>query len=1074
MNKLGFYTKNFAAPGVIEAIKTIKPPVLLTELDDFSVLQHIRNEWSPNTFVIGRFYYTPGEQGAMLDDPDPVAVGIRIAEKVLSHNFSFAKQRGQNGRLYIDAWMSLNEVVRGPASFPPKAQWRDEDHQNWTKMERQAAAYDTIQMAFLDRLKQEGLEAVAFNFAAGNWINGQDYLKYFPKTLERYTYLGFHEYGWPHMNPQEPGARSGCGIYCRVMEVIRQQYGNQHRAIITEAGLARMYMLTDGGDVGWLYRNDPVAEASYKSSLRWYNGLLCGAPYTVGACLFQVGPGPDWESFRHTGLDNQDQPLSLMQELKAMADEPEPLLVAEVSPTPAVEVAAKPPPERELVDNLLAAGEHLIIPLNRQAMLFKMAQENSLGDRLTGEYEAIAAGRNYTAQIFEAGLVYAPTGQWDQATAVPLPLPRSPEAPQLVWTQEVTALQGNRWNYWEQYLQGKIPGLTWQVFMEECAINNPHLADDGYIFCPDKVYKMPKVEDQPQVAVQALAVTPAHTQPAAISATLAPDFVQVIGGQFYLKGKPMRFIGANIRGLVHYGCDSQDLPHTHPDHQAKQLQEATIMNARLVRVFLAHKNAIPQEVEARLRRVLALIGPNFPDIYLLPALTNMYSDVPFYVQGDGKFYNPNLSHTFFESGYKENYLPFVQYIVNAFKHEPHIFAWEIGNELKAQYDDQHGAPELLVNFMLDMARQIKQLDPYHLITTGMISTRQAWMADRQDLRHKLYGSPQIDFFTNHPYNGNKRILPEKGNPAIEVEDDLDLARQHRKPLIIEEAGFDRRYFANRPEKTQKDMAYWFGEGASCYMPWGFMATDQDNGDSDIYIGMGRCLPDLPKHEHEDWLTPLPDWAELYELHRQCGELLLNRPVSDDVSSAIANISFMLRRGMVEVLPWPLLTDGFDFPVGKPNGLGYYVAAGLVNQSYFNERGGWHTGEDWNGRGGGDSDLGAPVYAVANGRVVTSQRYPMWGNIILLEHRLPWGQIVWSQYAHLKDRFVRKGDVIRRGDQIGTIGKGDGDRYPAHLHFEIRVKAVPAGKWWGNTQADREKVLQAYVHPINFINANRPR
>ncbi|MGD9369526.1 MAG: hypothetical protein PVH87_27700, partial [Desulfobacteraceae bacterium] len=898
MNKLGFYTKNFAAPGVIEAIREVQPPVLLTELDDFSILEKIRHEWSPNTFVVGRFHFPHDVQGAMVNSADPEAEGRKLAEKVLTHNFGFAKNRDDNDRPYIDAWMSLNESIRGPNSFRPQAMWNDEDRNNFARMEQQAANYDTLQAAFLQELRQEGLQAVAFNFAAGNWVRGEDYVKYFPRTLEAYTYLGFHEYGWPHMNPREPGARSGCGFYRPAMDVIRRKYGTRHQVIITEAGLARMYMHQDeGGDVGWLYQADSVAEDSYKSSLRWYNQMMVQDPYVLGACLFQVGPGHDWETFRHTGLDNQGRPLSLMQELAAMAREPAPVFAAAAVAKSTTKAEAKTLDKKELIETLRAAGEHLVMPLNRKSLLYKTGQENDLGDRLTGEYEVMVADQNYTVQRFEGGLVYAPTGQWDQLEAVRLPAKRSLTIPPLNWTQDMTGFHGNRWQYWEQTLQGKIPGLTWHVFAEEALKHNPHLADDNYIFRPGKTYKMPQVPGQPEVSMKAHTAAPVPLL-SSLSAEVSappPDFVQVIGDKFYIKGKPARFIGANIRGLIHYGHDPQDLPHTFPEHQTKQLQEAAIMNARLVRVFLAHKNATPAQVESRLRHVLSMIKQNFPDIYLLPAFTNLYSDVPFYVQGEGNFYTPNLNLDFFREGYRDKYLSFVKHIVNIFKDEANIFGWEIGNELKAEHDSTNGAPEELVNFMLDMAKEIKTLDPHHLVTTGMISTRHAWMAHRQDLREKLYSSPNIDFITIHAYDGNEKKEEEK-------EDDSDLATHFQKPFIIEEAGFNIEKYGNRPEKTREDMANWFGRGASSYMPWGFMATDRDNGDGDNVVGMGKQLG---------------DWKELFELHRLCGDKLLNYPDIDDIqglANQIRSINYSGRRAMMAELPWPFLTDGFDFPV----------------------------------------------------------------------------------------------------------------------------------------------------------------
>jgi hypothetical protein len=579
--------------------------------------------------------------------------------------------------------------------------------------------------------------------------------------------------------------------------------------------------------------------------------------------------------------------------------------------------------------------------------------------------------------------------------------------------------------------------------------HNPQLEADGFIFRPEKAYLMPQVEDR---------VLSSAAQPLAVTASLPSAFVQLAGDRFQIKGQLKRFMGVNIRGLVHYGHDPVYFEHAPSEHRDIQLNAASDMNARLVRVFLAHRDATPEQIVSRLREVLDLIRSKFPDMYLLPTLTNLYNDVPFYVKGDDTFYADHptsdkqmLNKAFFEGGYRENYLPFVGHIVTAFRDEPHIFAWEIGNELKAE-----GEPELFVQFNKAVAAAIKSWDPRHLVTTGMVSTRHAWMKDREDLRQDLYGSPHIDFVTIHAYNGNE-------DPDA-IEDDSDLARAFGKPFIIEEAGFDKRKYSDRPEKTRTDLADWFRKGASSYMPWGFVATPGDNRDGDEFVGMTGPL--------------IPDWDQLYLLYQGCGHLLLNSGPSQPVSEAIANINYHPARGRRGALPWPLVVDGFDFPVGIPDGRGYYVAADLVDPSYYAEREVWHTGEDWNRRlGPGDSpdvDLGDPVYAIAHGRVVTSYGFPYWGNIVLIEHRLPTGDTVWSQYAHLRQRLVSKGDVVRRGDRIGSIGKGEKDRYPAHLHFEIRRRDLPASKWGWKKPEDRERVLEAYAHPTNFINGYRPR
>ncbi len=127
-----------------------------------------------------------------------------------------------------------------------------------------------------------------------------------------------------------------------------------------------------------------------------------------------------------------------------------------------------------------------------------------------------------------------------------------------------------------------------------------------------------------------------------------------------------------------------------------------------------------------------------------------------------------------------------------------------------------------------------------------------------------------------------------------------------------------------------------------------------------------------------------------------------------------------------------LADGFDFPVGKPDGFAYYIRRG------FRPNG--HMGEDWNGLGGSNSDKGDPVYSIADGVVVYSKDYASnWGNVVIVRHAFrESGQIRYldSLYGHLEERTVEIEDVVARGEKIGTIGTNRG-MYIAHLHFEIR-------------------------------------
>jgi len=61
-----------------------------------------------------------------------------------------ARERGTNGRLLVDAWMSLNECLPGPASEAH----RQANAAGRAAMRRRADAYDRFQAGFRQRLRE--------------------------------------------------------------------------------------------------------------------------------------------------------------------------------------------------------------------------------------------------------------------------------------------------------------------------------------------------------------------------------------------------------------------------------------------------------------------------------------------------------------------------------------------------------------------------------------------------------------------------------------------------------------------------------------------------------------------------------------------------------------------------------------------------------------------------------------------------------------------------------------------------------------------------------------------------------
>ncbi len=128
---------------------------------------------------------------------------------------------------------------------------------------------------------------------------------------------------------------------------------------------------------------------------------------------------------------------------------------------------------------------------------------------------------------------------------------------------------------------------------------------------------------------------------------------------------------------------------------------------------------------------------------------------------------------------------------------------------------------------------------------------------------------------------------------------------------------------------------------------------------------------------------------------------------------------------------------FDFPIGSEHGAFAYNA-----QPFTENR---HLGDDLNGIGGENSDLGDPVFAVADGRVLLAREGgPGWGNVIIVLHAYDEDgarKYVQSYYGHVDTMLVTPHQDVKRGEQIATVGTAGG-RYWAHLHFEMREFVTP--------------------------------
>lgn len=146
-------------------------------------------------------------------------------------------------------------------------------------------------------------------------------------------------------------------------------------------------------------------------------------------------------------------------------------------------------------------------------------------------------------------------------------------------------------------------------------------------------------------------------------------------------------------------------------------------------------------------------------------------------------------------------------------------------------------------------------------------------------------------------------------------------------------------------------------------------------------------------------------------------------------------SAFIRLSPLEIAALPVAVR-FVYPMGSQNAAMTYNA-----QPFRITR---HLGDDLNGIGGQNSDLGDPVFAAGAGKVVYSGvPGPGWGTMLILAHRVPQPDqpggfaIYQTVYAHLQKTVVHPEQLVQRGDRIGTVGTAGG-QYLAHLHFEVRL------------------------------------
>jgi septal ring factor EnvC (AmiA/AmiB activator) len=85
----------------------------------------------------------------------------------------------------------------------------------------------------------------------------------------------------------------------------------------------------------------------------------------------------------------------------------------------------------------------------------------------------------------------------------------------------------------------------------------------------------------------------------------------------------------------------------------------------------------------------------------------------------------------------------------------------------------------------------------------------------------------------------------------------------------------------------------------------------------------------------------------------------------------------------------------------------------------------------------EASPGAPVRAVAPGRVVHAGWFKGYGNLVIVDH----GEGYHSLVAHLGSMRTAMGEDVEAGTVLGTVGDSGSLKGP-YLYFELREKGRP--------------------------------
>jgi murein DD-endopeptidase MepM/ murein hydrolase activator NlpD len=178
-------------------------------------------------------------------------------------------------------------------------------------------------------------------------------------------------------------------------------------------------------------------------------------------------------------------------------------------------------------------------------------------------------------------------------------------------------------------------------------------------------------------------------------------------------------------------------------------------------------------------------------------------------------------------------------------------------------------------------------------------------------------------------------------------------------------------------------------------------------------------------------------AEIRVTPGRGGVLIEGKPLSmEELQSTLADLDQLTGQStdLLTVMESRLFDQRIKksmVPTQQPVNAGHLGSSFGFRIDPFTGRSALHTGLDF------QADPGTSILAAAGGVVVAQEFHPAYGNMVEVDH----GNTLITRYAHASRVWVKKGDLVKRGQKIAEVGTTGRSTGP-HLHFEVLVQGVP--------------------------------